>query len=134
MTLLHEQGVVADETRHEFVNPLAPRMPHFTPKAKSVIFLFMAGGQSQVDTFDPKPKLNELHVTESKRTKGLATGKRFYVGSPFKSRKVGNSGIDMSEPWQFLAAPEVADELCVYRGCQLYSQIPGKLLLQGGSG
>ena len=42
------------------VNPLAPRKPHFAPKAKSVIYLFMAGAPSQLDLFDEKPKLNEL--------------------------------------------------------------------------
>ena len=57
--------------------PLAPRQPMHQPKAKAVIMLFMEGGPSQADTFDPKPKLNELHLSESTRTKGLATGKRF---------------------------------------------------------
>lgn len=84
-------------------NPLAEKPSMHSAKAKACIMLFMEGGPSQVDTFDPKPKLNSLHVTESTRTKGLATGKRFYVGSPFKARKVGNAGIDMSEPWQFVA-------------------------------
>ena len=69
---------------------------HHVPRAKACIMLFMEGGPSQVDTFDPKPKLNELHVTESTRTAGLATGKRFYVGSPFGSRKVGESGLERS--------------------------------------
>ena len=73
--------------------PLAAKAPMHPAKAKAVIMLFMEGGPSQVDTFDPKPELNRLHLTESKRTEGLATGKRFYVGSPFKSRKVGQSGI-----------------------------------------
>ena len=63
--------------------------PMNAPKAKNVIMLFMEGGPSQVDTFDPKPKLNALHKTESKSTRGLETGFKFYVGSPFKSRKVG---------------------------------------------
>lgn len=115
-------------------NPLAPKRPMHAPKAKACIMLFMEGGPSQVDTFDPKPKLTELHVTESTRTKGLATGKRFYVGSPFKSRKVGNAGIDMSEPWQYLAAPEVADELCVYRGCQAASLNHPEALLHMNTG
>jgi len=43
------------------VNPLAPRKPHFAPKAKNVIFMFMEGGPSQIDLFDPKPKLIELN-------------------------------------------------------------------------
>jgi len=114
--------------------PLAPKQPMHDPKAKAVIMLFMEGGPSQADTFDPKPKLNALHVTESKRTAGLAGGKRFYVGSPFKARKVGNSGIEMSEPWQFLADPEVADELCVYRGCKAESLNHPEALLHMNTG
>ncbi|MEL6108272.1 MAG: DUF1501 domain-containing protein [Planctomycetota bacterium] len=114
--------------------PLTPKPPMLEAKAKAVIMLFMEGGPSQADTFDPKEKLNSLHLSESTRTKGLATGKRFFVGSPFKSRKVGNSGIVMSEPWQFLADPEVADELCVYRGCQAESLNHPEALLQMNTG
>ena len=83
--------------------------------------LFMEGGPSQIDTFDPKPKLSELHKTESKLTAGLETGYKFFVGSPFGSRRVGNGDLEMSDQWQFLADPEVADELCNYRGCQAES-------------
>src|SRR5215471_11207480 len=57
------------------VNPLAPKQPHYTPKAKSVIFLFMAGGPSQLELFDYKPKLQELNgqpIPES-----FIKGKRF---------------------------------------------------------
>ncbi|MEL7498492.1 MAG: DUF1501 domain-containing protein [Planctomycetota bacterium] len=115
-------------------SPLAPKKPMHEPKAKSVIMLFMEGGPSHVDTFDPKEKLNQLHLTESKRTKGLATGKRFYVGSPFKSRKVGKSGIEMSDQWKFLSDPDVADELCVYRGCQAESLNHPEALLHMNTG
>jgi len=102
-------------------SPLAPKKSMLPAKAKACIMLFMEGGPSQVDTFDPKPKLNHLHLTESKRTAGLATGKRFYVGSPFKSRPVGNAGIHMCDQFVHLADPAVADELCIYRGCQAES-------------
>lgn len=115
-------------------SPLAPKSPLHRPTAKAVIMLFMEGGPSQADTFDPKPKLNELHLSESTRTKGLATGKRFFVGSPFRSRKVGNSGIEMSDQWKFLADPEVADELCVYRGCQAESLNHPEALLHMNTG
>jgi hypothetical protein len=114
--------------------PLAVRKPMHAPRAKAVIMLVMEGGPSQADTFDPKPKLAELHLKESTRVEGLATGKRFFVGSPFKSRKVGNAGIEMSEPWQFLADPEVADELCVYRGCQAASLNHPEALLHLNTG
>lgn len=121
--------LAADEKKS---GPLAPKDPMHPPKAKACIMLFMEGGPSQVDTFDPKPKLNALHVTESTRTKGLATGKRFFVGSPFESRKVGKSGIDMCDQWQFL--PKVADELCVYRGCQAESLNHPEALLHMNTG
>ena len=114
-------GAVAmtDLLANEAAAQLALKKSMHAPKAKAVIMLFMEGGPSQVDTFDPKPKLNAKHKTESKRTAGLANGFRFYVGSPFKSRKVGQSGLDMSDQWVHL--PEVADELCNYRGCQAES-------------
>jgi hypothetical protein len=114
--------------------PLVPKKPLHEPKAKAVIMLFMEGGPSHVDTFDPKPELTKLHLQESNRTKGLATGKRFYVGSPFKSRKVGNAGIEMSDQWKFLADPVVADELCVYRGCKAESLNHPEALLHMNTG
>ena len=106
-------------------NPLAPKEPMVPAKAKNCIFLFMEGGPSHVDTFDPKPKLNELHLTrftrKSDKASPMSSGERFYVGSPFKSRKVGNSGIEMSEHFVHMADPEVADEMCIYKGCQALS-------------
>ena len=101
--------------------PLAVRAPLTKPRAKACIMLFMEGGPGQSDTFDPKPKLSELHKTESKSTRGLETGFKFYVGSPFGFRKVGNSGIEMCDQWVHMADPDVADELCNYRGCQAES-------------
>ncbi len=122
----------AKDTRGNGRLPLG-RTAH-PPRAKAVIMLFMEGGPSQVDTFDPKPKLTQLHLSESTRTRGLATGKRFYVGSPFKSRRVGESGIEMSDRWKFLADPAVADELCVYRGCQASSLNHPEALLHMNTG
>src|SRR5262245_26521469 len=49
------------EKDRKLFNPLAPKQPHFTPKAKAVIFLYMVGGPSQMETFDPKPTLDKLH-------------------------------------------------------------------------
>ena len=115
-------------------SPLAIKKTMHPSRAKAVIMLVMEGGPSQADTFYPKPKLTELHLSESTRVEGLDTGKRFFVGSPFKSRKVGNAGIEMSEPWQFLAESEVADELCVYRGCQAASLNHPEALLHLNTG
>ena len=103
-------------------NPMAPKKPITTAKAKNVIMLFMEGGPGHMDTFDPKPKLTQLHKTESKNDRGLAAGNyQFYVGSPFKFKKAGQSGMDMCDQWKYMSDPEVADELCNYRGCQAES-------------
>lgn len=98
--------------------------PHFPEaKAKHCIFLYMEGGPSHIDTFDPKPKLSELHLQEFNRSgeqqSAMSSGKRYYVESPFKFQKAGESGADMCDRWQHL--PRVADELCFYRGCQVES-------------
>ncbi|MGC3966549.1 MAG: DUF1501 domain-containing protein [Pirellulales bacterium] len=103
--------------------PLVPKPAHHAAKAKRCIFLYMEGGPSHIDTFDPKPTLSKLHMKEFERqdkfASAMASGKRYYVESPFKFRKVGAAGLDMCEPYEHLAG--VADELCVYRGCQAES-------------
>ncbi len=103
-------------------------------KARSVIVLLMEGGPSHLDTLDPKPELTKRHGTESFRQVGWKTGKRIYVGSPFRFRKVGNAGLPMSDPWVHLAKTEVADELCFYRGCQAQSLSHREALLQINTG
>ncbi|MEM1226373.1 MAG: DUF1501 domain-containing protein [Planctomycetota bacterium] len=102
-------------------SPLAPKPPMHPAKAKNVIMLFMEGGPGHMDTFDPKPELTRLHKTESKLAAGLATGYKFFVGSPFGFRKVGQNGIEMCDQWQHMADPYIADELCNFRGCQAES-------------
>ncbi len=103
--------------------PLAPREGHFPAKAKHCIFLLMEGGPSHIDTFDPKPALADLHLKEffraGKQKSAMESGKRYYVQSPFKFRKCGESGADMAENWEHLA--KVADDICFYRGCQVDS-------------
>lgn len=104
-------------------SPLEPKSPMDLPKAKYFIFLTLEGGPSHIDTFDPKPALAKNHlkkfVREGKAFSAMSSGNRYFVQSPFLSRKVGASGADMSEPFVHLA--EVADDLCFYRGCQAES-------------
>jgi hypothetical protein len=99
------------------------KQPHFPPKAKQCIFLTMEGGPSHIDTFDPKPKLKELHLQEFQRqdekASAMASGKRYYVESPFTFSQHGQSGAWMCDQWEHL--PQVADELCFYRGLQAES-------------
>ena len=115
-------GLLADEQKK---GPLALKPPHHKPRAKACIMLFMEGGPSHIDTFDPKPQLDKLHlktfVNQGEKISGMTSGKRFYVRSPFKFQQAGKSGIPMNEHFVHLAKEEVADELCVFRGCQAES-------------
>ena len=97
-------------------NPLAPKKPHHKPRAKACIMVFLEGGPSHIDTFDPKPDLEKLHLKEYSFIKFGKKTNSFYVKSPFSFKQHGESGIPMSEHFKHL--PEVADDLCVYRGCQ----------------
>ena len=102
----------------------ADQQAHFPKaKAKHCIFLYMEGGPSHIDTFDPKPKLKELHLKEftrqGKEQSAMSSGKRYYVQSPFQFAKHGESGADMCDRWENLSG--VADELCFYRGCTVES-------------
>lgn len=97
---------------------LSPKPPHHAAKAKACIFLLMEGGPSHIDTFDPKPKLQQLHMTEFSRQDKFASqmesGKRYFVTSPFKFRKAGKSGIEVCEHFEHLAG--CVDDICFYRG------------------
>ena len=99
------------------INPLAPQAPHFTPRAKRIIHVFLNGGPSHVDTFDPKPLLSKHHgkplptpnpVTERQ------TGTAF--GSPFEFKNYGESGLPVSEIFSHIG--QHADDLCVIRSMQ----------------
>ncbi len=104
-------------------NPLASKPPMIIPKAKSVIFITLEGGPSHIDTFDPKPALAKYHLSKFERKgeqfSAMSSGNRYIVQSPFESRKVGQSGADMSSPFIHLA--QVADDICFYRGGQAKS-------------
>lgn len=103
--------------------PLSPKKPHLPTKATACIFLMMEGGPSHIDTFDPKPKLKDLHLKEFQRTdkmqSAMSGGKRYYVASPFEFAKAGKCGADMAKNWEHLAG--AADDLCFFRGCQVDS-------------
>src|SRR5262245_39733869 len=92
-------------------NPLAPKPAHFTGRAKRVIFLFMPGGPSQVDTFDPKPRLTQDNGKPSPK---LYLGQqRNLLASPWKFQKYGQAGIEVSELFPYTA--RCIDDLCVIR-------------------
>ena len=88
-------------------NPLAPKRPHFSPTAKRVIFLFMTGGVSHIDTFDDKPYLRQHHD----RQRG--SGSQYYKASAWRHRPYGRSGIKVSDLFPQIGS--MVDELCVIR-------------------
>jgi hypothetical protein len=102
------------------VSPLAPKKPHFPAKAKRVIHLFMNGGPSHVDTFDPKPALARWAgkpIPNTLRTE-RKTGAAF--PSPFKFQKYGKSGIEVSELFPHVARN--IDAMCVLRS--VHADVP----------
>ncbi|MDV6033389.1 MAG: DUF1501 domain-containing protein [Phycisphaera sp. RhM] len=132
-------GVMADDTSSllhaaNATNPMAPKTPHFAPKAKAVIHLFLNGGPSQVDTFDPKPALEEYHgksIPLNLRTE-RETGAAYR--SPFKFKKYGESGIEVSELFSHVG--EMIDEVCVVRSmhADVPNHEPSLMLMNCGSG
>lgn len=117
----------------EAANPLAVRSPHFNPKAKRIIYLFLNGGPSQVDTFDPKPMLDKYHG-KPMPTANLKTERKTgnLMRSPFEFRRCGKSGIEVSEI--FPKVGSLIDDFCVIRS--MYTDRPNHepslLLLNSG--
>lgn len=98
-----------DQARAARFNPLAPRQPHFAPKAKAMIFLFQAGGPSHLETFDPKPLLNQLHGQKRPDTFGKVEYQNVnansrILGTKRTFAKYGKSGLEVSA-WA-AASPE----------------------------
>src|SRR5213080_4710469 len=102
-----------DEPGGAPADPLAVRPPHYPARAKRLIFLFMSGGPSHVDTFDPKPRLARDNGKplpfEQPRLFRTRTGN--LLASPFKFRKHGQCGTEVSELFPQVAS--CVDELCV---------------------
>jgi len=104
-----------------YANPMAPKEPHFPARAKHVIHLFMNGGPSHVDTFDPKPSLAK-YVGQNLPTENLRTERKTGAAfpSPFKFNKYGQSGIEVSE--LFANVGECIDEIAVIRS--MHADVP----------
>lgn len=121
-------------------DPTSAKKPHFAPKAKSVIFLFMAGAPSQLDLFDHKPKLQEHNMQPCPEE--ILKNERFafikgvpkLLGSPYKFAKHGKSGQEISELLPFL--PEIADDIAIVRSMQTdqFNHAPAQIFLNTGHG
>lgn len=101
--------LAAEESRQTGLNPLAPRQPHFPAKAKRVILLYMTGGLSHVDSFDPKPKLFADHG----KTITTRRGDRYLSRPKWDFKPRGKCGTEISELFSHIG--ECADDLCVIR-------------------
>ena len=140
-SLLAGDGLLAAGARkNDFdLNPLAPRPPHFAPRAKRCIFIYMEGGVSQLDLFDPKPKLTELNggkmpesLTKNVRFAFLEKDSARLLGSPYKFKRYGECGMEMSE-----LLPEIggcADDIALVRSMhhEAFDHAPGEILLSTG--
>ncbi len=107
-------------------NPLAARKPHFPAKAKSVIFMFMVGGPSPIDLFDPKPEVAKHHGKPLPASFGMPVsqftkGDTPLLASTRKFKKAGQSGLDISDLMPHLA--ECVDDICYLRSCWCTSTI-----------
>jgi hypothetical protein len=102
------------------INPLAPKAPPLKARARRVVHLFMNGGPSHVDTFDPKPMLDKYHgkAVPTNLPTERKTGAAFR--SPYRFRKYGESGIEVSEV--FSRTAEMIDEICVIRS--MHADVP----------
>jgi hypothetical protein len=120
------------------LNPLAPRSPHFAPKAKSIIYLFMNGAPSQLDLFEEKPLLTryDRQPIPEEYTKGerfaFVRGTPRVLASPYKFARHGQSGAVVSELLPHTA--KIVDDLCFVRSCKTdaFNHAPAELFLNTG--
>jgi len=125
----------AAESKTKFINPLAPKKPHFAAKAKSVIFIFCYGGPSQVDTFDYKPEMYELDgKTIDVKTfgRGGHKNKGRVVGPKWKFKQYGKSGKWVSDLFPNIAG--CVDDIAFLHSMYAESPIHGSAMLMMNSG
>jgi hypothetical protein len=135
-SLLRDDGLLASDSA---AAPLAPKAPHFAPKAKACICIYLEGAPSQMDLFDPKPKLNELNgqklpesMTKNVRFAFIRKEGAVLMGSPRKFTKHGQCGMDFSDFLPHLAT--CADDLCLIRSMhtEAFNHHPGQLMMNTG--
>jgi hypothetical protein len=139
--MLSEDGLLRahDAVDAPIDSPLSPKASHFEPKAKACIFIFMAGAPSQIDLFDPKPKLNDLHgeklpqsILDRARFAFIQPDTATLMGSPRTFTRHGECGMEFSDWLPHLGG--VADDLLMVRSLhsEEFNHHPGQLLMQCG--
>jgi len=120
-------------------NPLAPKNPHFKPRAKRVIYMFMAGAPSQLELFDYKPTLAKYNgkplppeIIKGQKYAFIKPDAALYA-TEFKFAQHGNCGVELSEALPYLA--EVVDEIALVKSMttDAFNHAPGQVLMQTGS-
>jgi len=139
-SLLQADGALAEPLQElKLTNPLAPKPPHFAPRAKRCIFIFLAGAPSQIDLFDPKPKLNELHgqplpesMTKNVRFAFIQKETAVLMGSPRKFKPYGECGMELSDFLPHLGT--CADDIALIRSLYTtqFNHHPGQLMMNTG--
>jgi hypothetical protein len=148
-SLMRDEGLLADDAappaspsnggETQSINPLAPRAAHFAAKAKACIFIYLEGAPSQIDLFDPKPKLNELHgqalpesMTKNVRFAFIQKETVKLMGSPRKFARCGECGMELSDFLPHLAT--VVDDVAFIRSMhtEQFNHHPGQLMMNTG--
>lgn len=138
-SLLQQDGLLGAEAVSRANDPLAPKTPHFAPRAKSCIFFLPEGAPSHIDLFDPKPKLRELHgqplpesMTKNVRFAFIKKETAVLWGSKRQFTKHGQCGMELSDFLPHLGS--VADDVCLIRGMHTdaFNHHPAQLMLMSG--
>jgi uncharacterized protein (DUF1501 family) len=139
-SLLQQDRLLASGAAAPVVtDPLLPRAPHFAPKAKSCIFIYLEGAPSQIDLFDQKPKLRELHgqklpesFTKEVRFAFIQKESATILGSPREFTRHGKCGMELADLWPHLG--QCADDLCLIRSMHTdqFNHHPGQLMMNTG--
>lgn len=133
-SLLDSDGVGAVE------GPSQSRSPHFAPTAKRIIYIYLEGGPSQMDLFDPKPELNRLHgqplpqsKLENVKFAFLKKESATLMGTPRKFSRFGQCGMELSDLLPHIGS--CADDLCLIRSMHTdqFNHLPGQLMMNCGS-
>ncbi|HJS06260.1 MAG TPA: DUF1501 domain-containing protein, partial [Pirellulales bacterium] len=135
-SMFGDDGLLAADSPHD---PLLPKAPHFAPKAKRCICIYLEGGPSQMDLFDPKPKLNELDgqalpesLTKTVRFAFIQKESAKLLATPRKFAKHGQCGMDLSDLLPHLST--CADDIALIRSMHTdaFNHHPGQLMMNTG--
>jgi uncharacterized protein (DUF1501 family) len=138
-SLMQQDARAATRAESAIQDPLLPRAPHFAPKAKNCIFIYLEGAPSQIDLFDQKPKLRELNgqklpesLTKEVRFAFIQKESATILGSPREFKPHGQCGMELSDLWPHLG--KRADDLCLIRSMHTdqFNHHPGQLMMNTG--